>query len=126
MRRNTHLFYGVNPEREITMLGTQVAGRKRLRVISLFVILGFLTTALVVWAGAGLSRKIIAEHQAALVGSTMRQTFLPEQQTCCRLAQHVASAILSRNSIDRITVPVPTGLGNGLELDWVSPWVVLA
>jgi RHS repeat-associated protein len=46
---------------------TQTLGRKRIRVISLFSMLGLLTTALVVWAGTELSKKIIAERQAALV-----------------------------------------------------------
>jgi len=50
----------------MTMLGTQTTGRGRIRVI-LFVALGLLTTALVVWAGTGLSRKLIAERQAELV-----------------------------------------------------------
>ena len=46
---------------------TQTLGRKRIRVISLFAMLGLLTTALVVWAGTELSKKIIADRQAALV-----------------------------------------------------------
>ena len=49
------------------MVRMQTAGSKRLHVISFSILLGLLTTALAVWAGTGLTRKIISERQAALV-----------------------------------------------------------
>ena len=49
------------------MFRMQTAGSKRLHVISFSILLGLLTTALAVWAGTGLTRKIISERQTALV-----------------------------------------------------------
>jgi len=51
------------------MFGKQLKGkgRKRLLTISLFATVGVLATVLVVWAGTGLTRKIISERQAELI-----------------------------------------------------------
>lgn len=42
-------------------------GRKQIRIISLYATLGLLATGLIVWAGTGLSQKIISERQSALI-----------------------------------------------------------
>ena len=49
------------------MFQMQTAGSKRVHVTSFLILLGVITTALAVWAGTGLTRKIISERQAALV-----------------------------------------------------------